>query len=312
MSVQQQQSSEKEPEKLKKIESRLESLIEVLGGPAVKLEEKSGGSSEKSGSKQGSQQKSTQQGSQQKSGTGQQGTQQGSQKGTQQGSQQQSTQQGTQKSSQQQGTRKSSKSSQGKNKTAGKQQAQKQSPKHQETSKWAEIGTIISNLHYQWNEFMPEIAKKGSDMKLVDNFDSALNKLTTTAATMDTEKTLTAANALYAYIPDIYSLYRTKMSPEVKRMIYYTRSIILASGKGEWDQVKKNSDSLGKSWSLFRNTLEKEQQKIGDKLNFSIYELDKVVADKNKQLTDIKGRITLSNIKELEKSYEDKEKQKQS
>jgi hypothetical protein len=152
---------------------------------------------------------------------------------------------------------------------------------------------------------MPEIAKKGADMKLVDNFDNALNKLTTTVATKDTEKTLAAANALYSYIPDIYSLFKTKMSPEVKRMVYYTRNIIFETAKDNWNQVKKDGETLDKSWSLFRNTLEKEQQKIGDKLNFSIYELNKVVSEKNKHLADIKGRIVLSNIKELQKSFEE-------
>jgi hypothetical protein len=151
---------------------------------------------------------------------------------------------------------------------------------------------------------MPEIAKKGADMKLVDNFDNALNDLTKTSHTKDAQKTLASANVLYSYIPDIYSLYRVKMSPEVKRMIYYTRNIILESAKDNWDQVKKDDGALDKSWSLFRNTLEKEQKQTGDKLDFSIYELNKVSGEKDKGLADIKGRIVLSNIKELEKSFE--------
>jgi len=153
---------------------------------------------------------------------------------------------------------------------------------------------------------MPEIAKKGADMKIVDNFDNALNTLTTTVASKNTKKALATANSLYSHIPDLYSLYRLKMSPEVKRMIYYGRSIILEAQNDNWEQVTKDNKALEKSWSLFRNTLEKEQQQIGDKLNFSIYELDKVSSDKNKQLSDIKGRIVLSNIKELQKSFEEK------
>ena len=153
---------------------------------------------------------------------------------------------------------------------------------------------------------MPEIAKKGADMKLVNNFADALNSLTKTALSKDAEKTLMSANALYSYIPDIYSLFKVKMSPEVKRMIYYTRNIILEALKDNWDQVKKDNASLAKSWSFFKNTLEKEQQQTGAKLDFSIYELGKVSEEKDKPLTDIKGRIVLSNIQEMEKSFEEK------
>ena len=295
-SAQQQQTQEKEPEKLKNIEAKLETLIETLGGPSVKMEEaqgeKSGESDQKeqSGQKQGSQQ----QGSQQQ-GTKQQGSQQ-------QGTQQQGTQQGTQ----QQGTQQQSTQQQGTQQQGTQQGQQNKGSQQQDGGKWSEIEKLISNLHYQWNDFMPEIAKKGADMKLVDNFDNALNNLTTTVATKDTEKTLTSANALYSYIPDLYSLYRVKMSPEAKRMIFHTRSIILEAAKDNWEQVKKDDEALEKSWNLFRNTLEKEQQQIGDKLNFSIYELNKVASEKNKQLADIKGRIVLSNIKELQKSFEEK------
>lgn len=282
------QSREKESEKLKKTEAQIEMLFEALGGPSVKTEEsdeeKTGGQQE-STQKQG-QQDDTQHGGGQKDDQ-QQGTQQG---GGQKDDQQQGTQQdGSQKGNQQQGTQQ-----------GGKQTAQ-------QPDKWQQVGRITNNLHYQWNDLMPEIAKKGADMKLVDSFDNALNSLTTTIESKDQEKMLASANKLYSYIPDLYSLYRVKMSPEVKRMIYYTRNIILESDKEVWEQVTKDNEALEKSWSLFRNTLEKEQKKIEDKLDFSIYELKKVVAEKNRQLSGIKGRIVLNNIKELQKSYEEKE-----
>lgn len=290
------QAQEKESEKLKKIEAQIEMFFETLGGPSVKAEgegDNSGGQQENTlqgGGQKGTQQQGTQQGDGQK-GSQQQGTQQG---GGQKGTQQQGTQQG---GGQQKGTQKGGKQ--------GGQQGGKQAAR-QEPDKWSQIGRIINNMHYQWNELMPEIAKKGVDMKLVDNFDNALNALTTTIESKDKEKVLTSANKLYSYIPDLYSLYRTKMSPEVKRMIYYTRNMILESGKDGWEQVGKDNEDLGKSWSLFHNTLEKEQKKTGDKLDFSIYELKKVVAEKNRQLTGIKGMIVLNNIKELQKSFEEK------
>jgi len=103
-SAQQQQTHEKEPEKLKSIEKNLETLFETLGGPSVKMEEEGGkgGESQQGTQKQGTQQQGTQQQGTKQQGTQQQGTQQGTK---QQGTQQQGTQQGTkQQGTQQQGT----------------------------------------------------------------------------------------------------------------------------------------------------------------------------------------------------------------
>ncbi len=293
--AQEKKSEEKESEKLKKVEEQIESLFKALEGPSVATED----AEEK--------QDDQQQDDQHKGSHQQDGQQQGQQQqDTQQGGQQKEDPQ-KQESKQQDGQQQKDSQKQGEKQQQGGQQQQDQQQQGQQTQdKWSQIDGIINNLHYQWNDLMPEIAKKGAEMKLIDNFDNSLNSLTTTIETKDRNKALTSANKLYSYIPDLYSLYRVKMSPEVKRMIYYSRNIILESEKENWEQVEKDNESLEKSWSLFRNTLEKEQKKTEDKLDFSIYELKKVSADKNKQLCGIKGKIVLNNIKELQKSFEDK------
>jgi hypothetical protein len=289
--VREKQSQESESEGLKKTEAQIEKLFETLGGPHMKIEgdkddnnaeqqEKTADEGQKQDQQQsGSQkdsQKQSQQNSDQKDNTGQQDKQQGQgEKGGQEDGRKQDTAQG------------------------GKQTEQ------QAPDKWSQVGSIINKLHYQWNDLMPEITKKGADMKLVDNFANALNTLTIMAESRDKEKVLSCTNKLYSYIPDLYSLYRTKMSPEVKRMIYYTRNIILESDKNSWEQVGKDNEALGKSWSILRNSLEKEKKEIEDKLDLSIYELKKVVEEKNSQLCGIKGRIVLNNIQLIQKSFEE-------
>lgn len=277
--LEEKKKEEKESEKLKKIDEQIENMFEILGGPSVKTDD-SKDKQEDTGKKD-KQQDSQQQNKKQQDSKQNSNQQDSRQDNKQQDSQQQDSQQKGGQSSQQQETQ-------------------------QLPDKWSQAEQIISELHYQWNELMPEIAKKGADMKLIDSFDNALNTLTTTIESKDKIKVLTSANKLYSNIPDLYSLYRTSMSPEVKRMIYYARNIILESDKNNWEQVKKDNESLEKSWSILRNTLEEEQKATGDKLDFSIYELKKVASEKNKQLTAIKGKVVLNNIKELQKSFEDK------
>jgi len=271
--AQEKMAEEKESEKLRKLEEKIESIFEALGGPALKTE---------AGENQ----------------TGHQQDKKEQEKSKQEDSQNLDKQQegGQQKSGQQEG--KKPDDQEDNNKQDGKKDDMKK-----DDDTWQKIDKTINSLHYQWNDLMPEISKKGADMKLVDAFANSLNSLTTEAESRDKARVMSSANKLYSHIPDLFSLYRLKMSPELKRMIYYTRNIVLESEKENWDQVGKDKEALEKSWSLLRNTLEGDQKKIGDKLDFSIYELKKVVSEKNRQLAVIKGRIALNNIKELSDSY---------
>ena len=268
---------EKESEKLSKLEDNIETLFEALGGPAMKTE---GKDNEPGQQDKDNKENDQQDGTQQEDGQEQDKQQE---KGQQQGN--------GQKSGQQEDNR---------------QESKQQKDEQKEKDAWMKADKAINDLHYKWNDLLPEVTKKGADLKLVDAFDNSLNNLTTEAESRNKDKVLALANKLYSHIPDLYSLYHSKIPPEVKRMIYFTRNVMLESEKDNWEQVERDTGSLEKTWTLFRNTVEDEQKKTGDKLNFSIYELKKVVSEKNRQLADIKGRIVLNNIGELSKLYEEK------
>lgn len=224
-------------------------------------------------------------------------------KGGQQG---QGAQQG-QSSQQGQGGQQSQSGQQGQ---GGQQQGQTAQPT-QKKDPWETITPIINTLHYSWNDYMPSAVKKGANRKLIDNFSDALNSLTNTIIEKNKVNTLLAANYLYAFIPDFYSLYKTETSPEIKRIRYYTRNAMLHAMTANWTQADSDLNSLKASWSLFKNTVTKDQQDDSNKLDFSISELEKVVKERNQPLTDIKGRIALSNVESLDKTSK-KEEGKQS
>lgn len=161
---------------------------------------------------------------------------------------------------------------------------------------WQQVSDDIKNLHTGWNDYLPEVSKKGGSKDLIDQFGNTLNDLTKAADTKDKNKTFLAANNLYQAIPDIYSLYKTKTSPELKRLIYYTRNTILLTKTGDWDKAGSSMEDLKNLWSLAENTIGKDQQEETTKLDLSIYELEKVVKEKDANLVEIKGKITLTNI----------------
>jgi hypothetical protein len=275
---QKQLSSEEEPGKipdqLKDMEENIEKIIKAMDGPAAGLEE------EKGKTAQGESGQEKQKSAEESKTSGEKGQEGGSEKNKEQ--------------------------SQSKDQNQAEGQEKKTEGKTQE-GRWEEITPIVNSMHYKWNSYMPSAVKMGANKKLIDDFSNALNSLTDTIIGKNQTNTLLAASYLYAYIPDFYSLYKTNPSPEIKRIRYYTRNAMLNAMTANWTQAGNDINNLKSSWSLFKNTPDKEQQDHVTKLDFSIYELDKVIREKSQTLTDIKGRVAMANIDSLERAMEDKQ-----
>jgi hypothetical protein len=277
-SAENEKESEKAPDELKDIESNIEKIISNLGGPASSQKESSS-SKEKDSKEETSNKK-----------------------------EEKNSSEGTNSSEEKSSTEENKTDSQEKKqdeKSKGDEK-QNESTKKETTTQdpWQQVSPVINKLHYDWSNYTPKAAKLGANGALLDNFGKALNNLTNSAAEKNMQNTLLNANYLYGYLPDFYLLYKSKSSPEIKRVRYYIRNSALNSVSSNWEQCDLNINSLKSSWSLYKNTLETETQEPSSKLEFSIYELEKVVNERNQHLIDIKARVALSNVDALEKAVE--------
>lgn len=193
------------------------------------------------------------------------------------------------------------------NKDQGKSQGKDEQQKGQsaQSDPWEKIIPIINTLHYQWNTYMPMSVKAGAAKPLIDSFSTALNNLTNVLVSKNRNSSLLAASSLYGFLPDFYMLYKTSMSPEVKRIKHFVRDASLNANFGNWTQAEAVITLLKSNWSLYKNVIPKELQDNTSRLDFSIYELEKVIKEKNSFLSDVKGRVALSNVDSLEKALEE-------
>lgn len=194
----------------------------------------------------------------------------------------------------------------------GQGQKQSQSSSANQQDPMEKISAIVDKMHYQWNNLMPVAIKKGANKDLVNNFGNKLNDLSSTVVGKNKIKTLIAANQLYVYIPDLYLLFKSKLSPEIKRVQYYSRSAILNSLTANWTQATSDIGNLKSIWVVYKTSLNKDQQDIANKLDLSIYELEKVIKGKNQPLVNIKGKVEFSNIEALEKAIGEQSENQQS
>ncbi len=287
-----EEQSEKIPDELKEIEENIEKIVNSLDGPAVGIRKEENKDSAQG--VQGDKGKDTEK----KEGE----TNRESEKKDEKGNAGEQEEKDEMKGEGEGEGETSKKETSG---NEGKSTSEDTGGKTQQKDPWEEITPIINKMHYTWNSYMPQAMKKGANQKVLDDFSNALNSLTSTIITKNKTNTLLAANYLYAYIPDLFSLYRTKSPSEIKRLRYYARNAILNSLTANWTQAELDIDNLESTWMVLRNVLNIENQDTINKLDLSITELDKVVGAKSQPLTDIKGRIALANIEEIEKSLED-------
>ncbi|NLM20427.1 MAG: hypothetical protein GX207_01580 [Peptococcaceae bacterium] len=260
----QEEKPEKIPKQLEELDLTLENLFKTLGGPTAVTSQEQ---------------------------------QQGNSKNqsTQNQNQQESPFQSQEQAQKQQQT--GNNSPQNKNGQQTEQSAQPSDP-------WQQTAADIESLHSAWNDYMPEITQKGASKELLDKFSDALNNLTKAVETKDKNKTMLAANNLYAGVAEMYALYKIKTVPGLKLLIYHTRNVILNSAIDNWSETMTARDELKAAWSLVRTTLEGQKEREV-KLDLSISELDKVIKEKNIDLIEIKGKLILANIESLQKSLKE-------
>lgn len=269
-SAETEQQGDKIPEQLTKMEDSIEKIFKELNGPTIATKEEEaakGGQKDKAGQSNQKQETKKQEGG------GEQG-----------------------------------KGGENKEGGGGKPEASQEkqpAPSPAPPDPWQKINTIVNELHYQWNAYTPMASKNGANKNLMDNFGNALNALTNTINAKNKSSAMQATSNLYGYIPDFYYLYKTKASPEIKRIRHFTRSSMLNAMNGNWTQTDADVNNLKASWNMYKNIVPKDLQEAANKLDFAIYEYEKVTKEKNQQLSDIKGRVVMSNIESLEKAVEE-------
>lgn len=269
-----QQSQQQGLSILGDIEKKNEQIIQALNGPAS-MEEKEG---------EPSQQQSEQ--SESKQSQGNQSSGQSSQQGGQ--SKGQSSQQGGQ--------------SQGQSSQQGQQNQQIQQlgqPVSEE--QWTTIDQSVVELHTLFNDYMPLAMKQGASSDLTNNANNALNNLTNKVESRSKIDSLFAANTLYKYLCEFYALQHEK-SASSKQIIYNVRNVILSAMVSDWSSANDSMTKLKNSWQNQKPTFDEKQKDPVSKLDLSISGLDKVVSQQNSKLVEIKGKIIIKNVSDLEKS----------
>ncbi|NLK35016.1 MAG: hypothetical protein GX301_06145, partial [Gracilibacteraceae bacterium] len=103
-----------------------------------------------------------------------------------------------------------------------------------EQEKYKKFGSIkkdVLELHSAWNSYEAKAISDFAMQTTINDFESALNNLTKTVEVQDAYLGLLEVNQLYKYLPDFYMLYESKVPPDLDRLRFAAKKIMLLSEK---------------------------------------------------------------------------------
>lgn len=220
-------------------------------------------------------------------------------KNQQQGGQQDGQQDGQQQGGGQQGSQQ-----QGGGQQQGTQPEQKALLEPKPDVNWEQALKDVEKIHTQWNDYVSQAAKDGVPKNNIDGFSNTLNDLTNQIGSKNRTGALLAANNLNLHLSNFWTIYDSKVPPDLKRLKHYLRNTIYYSDLLEWNKVEESMNIAKNLFQTIRATASKEKQDPINKIDFSIQELEKVVKQKNPPLIKLKGKLALDNLMEMEKDME--------
>jgi len=272
---QQKQEQEKVIKALEEIETVNESIIQLLDGPVNPGKEES---RDPQGRKQEDQQQGKEQQGKEQQGEGQEKGKEQQGKEQQQGEAQQGKQPGEEQQQDQQQGGEQQDQQQGK-------EARNQKP---QDDIWDDVDKSIIELHSLFNEYIPAAAKLGASTELGANASNTLNQLTKKAEAKNQNEVLTEANNLFKAICDYYVLHQDKRAP-AKILLFHARRVMLSAKVGDWQTAAAAMNDLEENWNGQKNTYGDKQKDTAAMLDLSVANLAGAVAEKNQNLTAIKG-----------------------
>lgn len=171
----------------------------------------------------------------------------------------------------------------------------------QEPYDWAKIKQEVIRLHQLWNAFEPQAMKSGADMKSVSSFESHLNDLPSRLLNKDRYGAQLAANGAAACLPDFMQLFESKSPPDLWRLRYLARDLLLKTEDGDWSGAERDLQLISSLWFKSRAGLPGSKSNQVSKAQYALTDLENSVKTRDRWLVMLKEKIFEKNLDNLTK-----------
>ncbi len=170
--------------------------------------------------------------------------------------------------------------------------------------KFEAIKKDVMKLHSAWNSYEPKAIADFAIQSSLNDFEMALNNLTKAVELQDIYLSMLEVNQLYKFLPDFYMLYKTKVPPDLDRIRYAVKKIMLVGEKKDFTSANDTLAYLETVWMATRPKLKKDNLQMMSKFEFALSDLKNAVIAKNDMIIEAKSEVILKLTDEIEKAAE--------
>lgn len=170
--------------------------------------------------------------------------------------------------------------------------------------KYESIKKDVLELHSVWNGYEAKAIADFAMQTTINDFESALNNLTRTVEAHDAYLSLLEVNQLYKYLPDFYMLYESEVPPDLDRLRFAAKKIMLLCEKQNFTGANDVLQYFENIWMTTRPKLKKDNAEIVSKFEFAFADLKNSVIAKNEMIVKAKSEVLLKIVDEIEKKAE--------
>jgi uncharacterized membrane protein YgcG len=169
------------------------------------------------------------------------------------------------------------------------------------TKQLEQVKKDVADLHTAWNAFESKSQNQLLMQDSISGFESTLNSLTKSAQSNNVYQSLLDVTQLYKYMPDFYVSYSSKTPPELGKLRFGAKKILLLSEKGKFTDAKDTYDYMAGVWSAIRPKLPTDSKDKINQMEFSFTDLKNAIEAKDPTIVKAKADVMLKIIDELEK-----------
>ncbi len=165
---------------------------------------------------------------------------------------------------------------------------------------WQELSDKIQKLHRDWNKYESE---ESASQDQIDFIEKRLNNLTESIEDKRIVDSLLEVNQFNLGIADLYSIYNLKIKSNLRKIKAYTRDIIYLNYREGKDEEKKINIEKIKALLPQLEAQTKDDERLKESfigLEEGVNDLEEVVDLQLNKAIEVKGRLILQKIKELE------------
>lgn len=173
-----------------------------------------------------------------------------------------------------------------------------------EQEKFKKFETIkkdVLDLHSMWNSYEPKAISDLVPQAPVKEFETALEALTKAVDTRDVYASLLQINQLTKYLPDFYSLYQSKVPPDLDRLRFATKKIQLLSDKNDFEAAKAVLKYLEDAWATAKPKFKKDYLDEMNQFEFALSDFKSACDAKNNMMIEAKSKVLLKILDDIEK-----------